>query len=187
MPRFPELTRAKLSTDQRDAHDAWLKGRGAARGPVNLLLRSPSLARAFERTGAYLRFESPIPAKLREFAIIIVARYWTAQFEWHIHSGLALEAGLSRNICDAIAHGHRPSEMDAGENAVFEFTTSLLVNGSVDDDAFSRALTLLGDQGLTDLVGLIGYYCAISFVLNVDQQTIPHDVEPLKPISRPFR
>lgn len=42
----------------------------------------------------YLRFNTSVPRKLNEFAILIQARLWTSQVAWTVHYPLALKAGL---------------------------------------------------------------------------------------------
>ena len=75
MLRFPELTRDQMNDAQKRAYDGIVSGpRGGARGPFNVLLRSPELADTVQRVGAHLRFDSSLPARLNELAIIINAR-----------------------------------------------------------------------------------------------------------------
>jgi len=77
MARFPELTRDQMTDAQKRAYDGIVSGpRGGARGPFNVLLRSPELADTVQRVGAHLRFNSSLPARLNEFAIIVNARFW---------------------------------------------------------------------------------------------------------------
>jgi 4-carboxymuconolactone decarboxylase len=181
--RFRPLVLEELKPAQREAHDAWLKGRGAVRGPVNVLLRVPNLAKAFERAGATIRFESIFPPVLLELAIIIVARAWTAQFEWCAHRRLALQAGLSPEKCQAIADGRRPPDLGVEESEVFDFVSSLLGDGNVSDDIFSAIVKRHGESGAAQLIGLVGYYSALALILNVDGQPVPDGDEPLKPLD----
>src|SRR3954471_9776971 len=120
--RFKVLEKPDMTDAQARAYEAIVSGpRGGARGPFNALLRSPDLADRIQRVGEYVRFKSSLPARLNELAILIVARYWTAQYEWYAHRKLAMEAGLDPRIADAIAQGRRPSAMKEDETAVYEF------------------------------------------------------------------
>ena len=65
--------------------------RGGARGPFNVLLRSPELADTVQRVGAHLRFNSSLPARLNELPIIINARHWGSKYEWYAHRPLAIK------------------------------------------------------------------------------------------------
>src|SRR5262252_8081754 len=179
--RFKELTPATMTPEQKKAADAIEAGpRGAGlRGPFNALLRSPELCDLVQRVGAYVRFGSSIPSKLNELAIIMAGRKWTAQYEFYAHRRLALEAGLSPAIADAVANGKRPDGMDADEAAVYDFASELLGTGQVSDANFARVRERWGERGVIDLIGAVGYYSLVSMVLNVDRVPLPDGVAPL--------
>jgi 4-carboxymuconolactone decarboxylase len=157
--------------------------RTAMGGPFNVLLRSPEMGDMAQELGAYARFNSTLPGKLREMAIIMTARFWTAQFEWYAHKQAALAEGLDPAIVDAIATGPRPASMDAGETVIYDFVAGLLEDNRVSDAAYRAALAQLGEQGIVDLVGTIGYYSMVSMLLIVDEYPLPEGVEPeLEPL-----
>src|SRR5471030_1307726 len=114
--RFKPLSPSDMTEAQRKAYEAIISGpRGGARGPFNALLRSPDLADRVQRVGEYVRFKSSLPAHLNELAILVVARYWTAQYEWYAHRQLAITAGLDASIADEIGQGKRPANMKDDE------------------------------------------------------------------------
>src|SRR5262249_60733888 len=117
--RAPETTPA----DQKRVADAIQSGPPGAglRGPFNALLRSPELCDLAQRVGAYVRFGSSIPPRLNEMAIIMAGRKWTAQYEFYAHRRLALDAGLSPAIADAIAANHRPMGMAKDAETGYDF------------------------------------------------------------------
>src|SRR3954471_11313723 len=119
--RFKELAPATMTTEQKKVADAIQSGpRGSGlRGPFNALLRSPDLCDLVQRVGAYVRYGSSIPAALNELAICMAGRKWTAQYEFYAHRKLAIDAGLSPAICDAVAAGQRPAGMQEDEAAVY--------------------------------------------------------------------
>jgi 4-carboxymuconolactone decarboxylase len=106
-------------------------------------------------------------------AIILTARRWTSQYEWYMHRELAIKAGLAPAWVEAIARRQRPSDLDAEACAVFEFVTELLERGAVADTTFAGVAERFGERGVADLIGTVGYYCLISFVLNVDRCPAP--------------
>jgi len=175
--RFPELTRDRMNDAQKKAYDAIVSGpRGGARGPFNVLLRSPELADTVQRVGAHLRFNSSLPARLNELAIIINARFWGSKYEWHAHRQLAIKAGVPDALADDLAQGRRPAGMKADEEVVYDFCTTLHQKHFVDDALFERAKAALGEQGVVDLVGVSGYYTLVSMVLNVAEIPLPAGV-----------
>ena len=182
--RFKELGKVEMTDAQRKAYEAIISGpRGGARGPFNALLRSPDLADRVQRVGEYVRFNSSLPARLNELAIIIVARYWTAQYEWYAHRELALKAGLDPQIADAIAQDKRPAKMQDDEAAVYDFCKELNETKSVSDTTYDVALKKFGERGVIDLIGASGYYTMVSMILNVDRHPLPEGVAPLPEIK----
>ena len=120
-----------------------------------------------------IRFQSSLPARLNEFAILITARHWGSQYEWHAHHPLALKAGLSAAVAADLAQGRRPAAMREDEAIVYDFCKELHEKKFVSDAAFKAAAGKLGERGVVDLVGVSGYYTFVSMVLNVDRHPLP--------------
>lgn len=173
-----------MTAEQRAVADDILAGPRALstglRGPFEALLRSPGLADAAQRLGEQIRFRSSLPNHLNELAIIVCARRWTAQFEWFAHRRMAIAAGLDPAVADAIARGERPN-LDDGAAAVFDFAVQLLDDGAVNDDRFAAVVDRWGQQGAIDLIGAVGYYTLVSFILNVDRYPVPEGETLLPP------
>jgi 4-carboxymuconolactone decarboxylase len=147
-------------------------------GPFNAWMRSPDLGNRLQNVGEYIRYRTSLPPRLNEFAILITAREWTSQYEWYAHYPLAMKAGLNAKVADELALGKRPSAMSDVEAAVYEFCIQLHRTRNVDDATFNRALALFGERGVVDLVGVSGYYTAVSMTLNV-AQVMPPEGAPL--------
>src|SRR6185295_18182209 len=185
-PRFSPLSAANMSAEQKRVADAIQGGpRQGLRGPFNALLRSPDLADRVQKVGEYIRFRSSIAARLNELAILIVARKWTAQFEWYAHHQFAMKAGLDPAVAAAIAEGRRPDAMRDDEKVVYAFCTELLDTAQLSDSTYAATVGLVGEQGVIDLIGALGYYSMVSMILNTDRYPLPEGVEPpLKPLAR---
>jgi 4-carboxymuconolactone decarboxylase len=147
--------------------------RGGVRGPFNALLRSPELADRVQKVGEYLRFDSSLPPRLNELAILINARFWDSKYEWYAHRPLAEKSGLAPAIADDLARNARPSRMQPDETVVYDFCTALHTTHAVDDAIFARAVAVLGERGVMDLIGVSGYYTLVSMVLNVAEVPLP--------------
>lgn len=183
--RFPVLTPDQMTPDQRRVAEAIMAGpRKSLGGPFNTWLRSPELADKLQRVGEQLRFHSSVPPRLNEFAILLTARAWDADYEWSAHYPLALKAGLRPAIAADIAAGKRPAGMAVDETAVYDFITELRGAHRVSDPTYAAAKTVLGDQGVVDLVALSGYYDLVSMTLNTAQVTAPADGPQLPPARR---
>ena len=177
--RFKPLTPETMTPDQKRVADNIMSGpRQGMRGPFNALLRSPELADHAQKLGAYVRFNTSIPPRLNELAILLTARHWTAQYEWYAHRKLAMKAGLSADIADAIAQGKRPASMQAEETVVYDFCHEVLETGQTSDARFKAAVDKFGERGAIDLLGVMGYYSLVAMVLNVDRVPIPEGEKP---------
>ena len=169
--RLPPIPPEELTTDQQAVVDEMTAGpRGAVIGPFVAMLRSPELTRRLQRLGEYIRYNAALPEKLREMAILLTAREWKQGFEWDVHAPLAAQAGLSDAVIAAIAQGHAPASLGpADELLVYSVFTELHRTRAVSDSTYSAACREFGEQGVIDLVALIGYYTTLAMIMNVAQ------------------
>jgi len=182
-PRFPQLTMDQLTEQQKPLGEQIMKissvGLG---GPYNPLLRSPVLGQRMFALLHYLRWETSVPLKLNEFAILIIGRQWRSQVEWFAHAPLAIKAGLSPDIVAELKANKRPSNMPPQEAAVYDFVTELTTRHTVSDETFNRVKSLLGEQQVVDLTAVAGTYIAVAMQLAMAEQSVPPDKqEPFKP------
>ena len=166
--RMPPIPRERMTEAQRAAADALIVGpRKGVKGPFIPLLRSPELMDRLQRVGEYLRFRNALPVRLSEFATLLVARQWTQQFEWAVHVPLAIAAGTAPATIDALREGRRPATMSEDEAVVHDLVAELMARKSVSDALYAEGVSRLGEHGVLDLLGLVGYFTTISMVLNV--------------------
>lgn len=171
---MPALPDNQLTADQHAALAEITAGpRGAAPGPFIPLLRSPQLMTLLQKVGEYLRFSSPLDRRLFEMTILVIARHWDQQFEWSFHHPLALEAGLASSVAGAIADGVRPAGMDEGENAVWDLLNELLHTRQVSAAAYGALLSVIGEEGVVEVVATAGYYTTLAMVMNVARTPAP--------------
>ena len=180
--RMPALSRDQMDDGQRAAADELIAGpRKGVKGPFIPLLRSPQLMARLQKVGEYLRFESGLSRRVNEFVTCVVSREWTQQFEWATHVPLAITAGTAPETIEALREGRRPTGMSGEEELAYDFTTELLRNRGVSDATYRAAVEALGEGGVIDLVGLVGYFTGISMVLNV-AHTPPEVGSSVKPL-----
>ena len=142
--RLPPIPPEQLSEAQHQAVANLLAGpRSTLEGPFIPLLRSPALMTRLQQTGAYLRFESPLPARLRELVILWVARHWDQPVEWAIHHPLALAAGLAPAVVQAIREGRRPGDLGPEEWLALDVCEALSAQRGLDDATYARAVAQL--------------------------------------------
>ena len=145
------------------------------------LIRSPEVMLRAKAMGDYLRFHSSLGPRLNEMVILITAREWTQQYEWHAHAAIALKEGLRGDIVEAIADGRRPLAMAEDEDIAYDMATEILRLKRVSDASYRRAVAKFGEQGVIDLLGVIGYYNFLAIVMNATRTALPENVaEPLR-------
>jgi 4-carboxymuconolactone decarboxylase len=180
--RFPMLESGELDPEQQAVVSEIIAGpRGTFGGPFVPLLRSPQLLQQFQKVGEHLRFHSVAPDHLVEFVILLVARRWNQEFEWAIHSRLALAAGVDIEIVRAIADRRPPAEMDAGTEAAWRIFDELDTTTQVSDRTFNMARDALGEVVIVELISAMGYYTTLAMVMNAARTTPP--ASPVVPLS----
>jgi 4-carboxymuconolactone decarboxylase len=192
--RFALTPLTEMTPEQRAVADAIMKGPRAAVGspaaapgatslssPFNVWNRSPELADRLQKIGEYVRFKSSLPPRLNEFAILIVARRWNAQYEWYAHHRLAMAGGLDPAVAEDLVQGRKPTHMKPDEQIVYAFTTEMIENHGVTDEHFASAVEAFGERGVADLIAVTGYYMLVALTVNVDRTPIPNGGKPPMP------
>ena len=139
-------------------------------GPFLPLLWSPELMMRASAMGDYLRYQSAFPPHLSEFIILVASRLWSQQYEWSLHSPIALQAGVDPAVVEAIAEGRRPSQMSEEQEILYDFSTELIESGSVGDETYARTLARFGEKGVIDEEGITGYYTFLAMVIDVESR-----------------
>lgn len=176
MSRLTELDRAELSGQQETIYQDILKSRnGRIEGPFKAWLHSPEFADRAQKLGAFCRYDTSLPSRLSELAILITARWWEAEVEWHIHAPIARQAGLSAELIAALQADERPVFQQDDEAILYDFARELFARRQVSDETYRRAVELFGEKTVVELVGVLGYYALVAMTLNVFEVEAPSD------------
>ncbi len=173
--RFAAIPPDEMTPAQRDLASSYRTGwrtaianaDGSLGGPFDATLRSPELAKRLAGVSNYFREGTALPPRLNELAILIVARHWDSEFEWHAHCAAALDAGLPRDVVDGLNAGRLPDGLKPDEAIVFEVASELQSSRRLSDATFERARAGLGERQLIDLIGVCGYYTLVAMMLAV--------------------
>ncbi|MEL7536500.1 MAG: carboxymuconolactone decarboxylase family protein [Pseudomonadota bacterium] len=166
MKRLPLPDTTRLTPEQQTVHDTVVAGpRGRIGGALAFWLHRPEFADRAQNLGLYLRYDTSLPARLSELAILVTARHWGAEFEW-IHAPLAKKAGTTAAAVDAIKLGNKPSFDRDDEQVVYDIAKAILTDRHIADELYAQGVAALGDAGMVDLIGILGYYCMICLTLN---------------------
>jgi 4-carboxymuconolactone decarboxylase len=174
MSRYREISAAEMNPAQKRVHDQIVAGkRGRFGGPFQLLIRAPEICGHASALGEHLRWGTSLPDRLSELAIIATARFWRAQYEWYAHAPLAEKAGVPAAAIEAIRTDGTPVFAATDEALVYRLCSELFRTRRLTDDSFNEAVAALGEQGLVEVIGIIGYYTLIANTLNVFQVGLP--------------
>ncbi|WP_372619182.1 carboxymuconolactone decarboxylase family protein [Falsiroseomonas sp.] len=179
MARLALPSDAEMTQAQREACGEAISGlRGRVPAPMIAWIRNPELARRAQRLGELLRYQTTLEPRLSELAILVCARHWTSHYEWTAHKREGLKAGMDPNVVAAIAARRPPALRDAREQAVYDVAGTLLATGRVPEALHRRGTEALGERGMVELVGLLGYYSLVALTLNAFEIGLPEAAAP---------
>ncbi|MDA9008489.1 carboxymuconolactone decarboxylase family protein [Alphaproteobacteria bacterium] len=168
MPRLSPLDKDQLDAAQRTVFDKILYGpRGKVGGPFPALLQVPAAADLMQELGAWLRFDSNLPADIREIAILVASIHWRCEIEWEAHKAIALQEGVDSELIEAIASDTIPVEASKKERVAVNFCRELQRDKFVSDATYASAVEYFGLDCTVELVVLIGYFTSLAMILNV--------------------
>ncbi len=178
--RMPPLSEDRMTPEQKAAVEEFKAARNTDGfgGPFMVLLRSPEMMNRARNVGDYVRFRSALPPRLSEFVILLTARHWTQNYEWYVHAPIAEREGLDAAVIEAVADGRRPAELADDEAAVYDFCMELLRTHGVSDPTYARMVEHLGENGVIDTIGILGYYQLLAMAMNMARTPLPEGVEP---------
>jgi 4-carboxymuconolactone decarboxylase len=180
-PRLALIDEAHMNEAQRALLEAIRSGpRGKSitpRGPFAVWLHAPEFGHLAQTLGGHCRYKTALPPRLSEFAILCTARLWRAQYEWFAHAPMAEKAGVTLKTIANLRAGREPKSAPKDERAIHAFIRELYKTNRVNDGTYKRVHASLGDTGMVELVGILGYYVLISMTLNVFRMMPPADAE----------
>lgn len=184
MSRIPLPTPDTMTDDQKRVYEKIVSGpRGRLVGPLRAALHSPELAERWQALGALLRFGTSLAPRVSELAIVVTARRWNSQIEWHIHAQEARAAGISDAALDAIRARETPVFDNPDDAVVYEFARQIQETGQVEPDLYAQAVASWDAVGVVELTAVIGYYTMVSMTLNAHEIPMPDDAPP--PLDTP--
>jgi 4-carboxymuconolactone decarboxylase len=175
-PRLPELAEAKLTAAQRALAQSIKSGpRGQFKmsGPFAVYLHSPSFGELAQQLGGHVRFNTSVPPRLSEFAILVTAHQWKAQYEWAMHAPMAEKQGVKPQTIRELQAGRAPKSARTDEKAIYAFAKELYADRRVSQPTYKRVYKILGEAGTVELVGILGYYAMVSMTLNTFRVPLP--------------
>lgn len=193
--RLPAVNRADLDAEGQRIYDMMTSpGNGyenGLRGPLGMWIYSPQMAEGAWLLRQRVRYGTAKDQRLTELTILSTAREISNQYEFTAHEPLGRAAGLEQEIMDFVKYRRPLAEaaavagMGETERLIIQFTRELISEPKVSAPVFARVLDLMGEEGVMDLVGLIGYYHFVGMTLKAFDVQNPPGTELLMPMARP--
>lgn len=138
------------------------------------LANAPGVLRNFMRLGNSLLLHGMLPPRLRELAILRVARLTAARYEWAHHLPIALRAGVTQAEVEAIAAWESAPVFGETERAVLRYVDEVTLHIRVPAPVFEALRACLSEGEVVELTMVAGYWGMVARLL----EALEVDVEP---------
>jgi 4-carboxymuconolactone decarboxylase len=188
--RFPPIPPDQFTPQQKEFADLMKqppRNGNVVNAPFKVYFRSPDFGLRAIQMSDYLRWGTQFDPKQTELIILLSARQSDSGYIWHAHYALARKAGLDPAIPAAIAAGRRPQGMSDDQKLLYDLITEIYRDHAVSDATYNAAVKRFGEKGVTDAIGLAGYYGITAMALTVAKATYPAGDEPkLETVAQVF-
>jgi 4-carboxymuconolactone decarboxylase len=179
MGRVPDLPADEMSAEQLRLYEEIKGPRGNVGGPFALWIRVPQIAAVANAFGNALRLDGKLDRRLFELMVLVIARYWDAQYEWFVHEPAAIKAGLSADVAAAIRAGDKPVFRREDERVVATLTAELLETRTVSQETYDHVLAMFGLELFIEMITVAGFYVTAAMMINTFEAPVPGDAHPL--------
>ncbi len=167
MTRIQLVSPENMTAEQKALHDkiAGQRSVGQVRGPFAVGLHAPDIGERIGDMVHHLLSDTRVPHNLKELAIIVIAREYTAHYEWFIHAARAVRVGVAEEIVEAIRTRRTPDFSDDDERLVYDATLDMVRNRTLSQPLYDEIVARFGEPATVELVALIGFYVMIAVFL----------------------
>lgn len=156
---------------------------GRLQGPFGTYLLEPAVGDAVQQLGVAIRFRSVLEGRLRELAILQLARLSRCEYEWSAHEAQARGYGIPDIEIEAIRNDEPFASFPPRDQLVRRLVTALHDCGDLDSQLYAEAVDALGWPGLQDLLCVVGYYQMLAILLRVWRIPLPDGASPPWPVE----
>jgi 4-carboxymuconolactone decarboxylase len=158
MSRLPVVTE-KSSTEVAEVFAEIAATRGFVSNALSSIGHAPEGLRHLARLGAYTKYQTDLPERLRELSILCAAR--GVAYAWAHHSSLAVQAGIPQAAVDDIGEGRVPAALPAAEQAIARYIQEAFSPQSVSSGTFAELARHFSPRQITDISLSATYYRAL--------------------------
>lgn len=174
LSRLPALTRDQLNPEGQRAYDLVVgDGPRPLTGPAAVSMYSPKVAEAFHILNQYLRNEGVLSARYYEVAILHAASEFEQAYEWSAHEPAARRVGVPAAVIDAIKHDGELGGLEKKDELIIRLGRALFRDHKVDSALYAEVVEHFGQQGMVELVTVMGDYVMVGLVLTAVDQHLP--------------
>ena len=184
--RLPLIPPETLAGDQRKLYDDMKSGietsfkgfkaideSGALIGPWNPWLTFPQFGGPVWNYTKAMAGDPKLPKSVREVAILVTGTHFHSGYELYAHILVGELRGLSDETIATIVAGERPASLTKEEAMAYDFASALVSGRIVPKILYDQAVKAFGQEGVAELIYLVGLYCAVSVVLNGFDVPVP--------------
>lgn len=152
---------------------------------VTVRMWSPKLAASAADVGHYIKYETGLPDRLLEIAILQTAYELECQYEWtqweHFGRNPKDPRHIEDSIIDMIKYNKPVVGLGEKETAVIKFSRETFGDRKVSSETFAEVLRLFGRKGTVDLLWTMGDYSAAAAELTAFDMQLQPGQTPLLP------
>ena len=133
-------------------------------GPFGPMLLNPPVGDSLQQVGAILRYHGVLEGQFREIVIVVAGGVFDCGYELGAHLPLLRATGLEDRVIDDLLVGnynsssHEVALVAKGARSVAEV-------GFLDDELLNGLTALLKDDGVFELIVIVGYYRILASIL----------------------
>jgi alkylhydroperoxidase family enzyme len=151
MANLPLLEKTDVGPEARDLLDNFADLH-------RVMIHSPEALRRVLGVGRYVRHQSPLPARLRELAILRVSYLLRSDYQWTHHLALAEACGISDADIRGVIVGGSFKDFDADTRAVLLIAEAMTLGEDVSPDMIADLRRVMSSEEVVDLVVAISHH-----------------------------
>ena len=165
MSRVQPLQAGQAPAEVEELYNRIQKNGAKVINLYKVLAYNTHVMRDFLRLGSSLLTKTELSPKLRELAILRIAKLTGSEYEWAQHYPIALEVGVGPEQAKAIAYWDRANNFNDMERAVLRYTDEVLQDAKVKDENFNELRQHLNTRNIVELTVSIGYWEMVARLL----------------------
>ena len=130
----------------------------------------------FMRLGNSLLEHCRLDHRLRELAILRVARLTGSSYEWAQHVVLARECGVTPEQMEAMGEWSSSTAFDARDRAVLAYTDEVSQQVRVQDAVFQEVARYLDEDSIVELTLCVGFWGMVARLLEALQVDLDQEL-----------